>query len=408
MHSDPAAPVVLALAVILVGAKIGGHLAIRFGQPAVLGELLIGVVFGNLSHLGFHGFEPMRDDLFLDMFARVGVIILLFEVGLESTVAQMLKVGWSALLVAFIGVVTPFALGWAVSSWLLPAESLHVHLFIGATLTATSVGITARVLRDLKSSDSTEARIVLGAAVIDDVLGLIILAVVTGFISAAAGGASVNAGSVALIFVKALVFLVGALVAGRWVAPRLFKVASRLRASMVLLGVSLGFCFTLAWAADAIGLAPIVGAFAAGLILEEVHYRGVLREEAGGESHSLEELVHPISSFLVPVFFVSMGLKTDLSSLFDARALGLTVALCIVALAGKLIAGLGARGPGINRLAIGIGMMPRGEVGLIFAGTTVAGQRVLSAPLFAAMVVMVLVTTVVTPPLLKLALAKRS
>ena len=403
MHGDPAAPVVLSLAIVLVFAKLGGHLALRLKQPAVLGELLVGVVLGNLSLLGLHGFETMRDDPFLDMFARVGVIILLFEVGLESTVAQMMKVGWSALWVACIGVVTPMLLGWAVSSWLLPTEPLTVHLFIGATLTATSVGITARVLKDLQRSQTDEARIILGAAVIDDVLGLIMLAVVTGLIAAQHTGGVIEPGTVLIIFVKAFGFLVGALLIGRWLAPRLFSVASRLRVSGVLLAVSLGFCFVLAWAADAMGLAPIVGAFAAGLILEEVHYRELLRDQP----QTLETLIHPISALLVPVFFVSMGLKTDLSALAESRALLVSLALCVVAVAGKLIAGLGARGKGLDRVAIGLGMMPRGEVGLIFAGTTVAGQRVLSPTLFASMVLMVLVTTVATPPLLTWRLAKK-
>jgi Kef-type K+ transport system membrane component KefB len=387
---------------ILVCAKVGGHIATRFGQPAVLGELLAGVVLGNVSLLGFHGFEAMRDDVFLDMFARVGVIVLLFEVGLESTVAQMLKVGWSALWVACIGVVTPVCLGFAVASWLLPDQSVHVHLFIGATLTATSVGITARVLRDVNRSQTDEARVILGAAVIDDVLGLIILAVVTGMIAAESTGAHVGVGAVAIISLKSVSFLAGALVAGRWLAPKLFTWASRLRANMVLLAISLGFCFTLAWGADAIGLAPIVGAFAAGLILEEVQYRTLLNQEA----HSLEEMIHPISALLVPVFFVTMGMKTDLSSLGEGEALVLSAVLCVVAIAGKVVSGLGASGRGLNRLAIGLGMMPRGEVGLIFAGTTVAGARVLSPPVFAAMVVMVLVTTVVTPPLLTWSLGK--
>ena len=184
-------------------------------------------------------------------------------------------------------------------------------------------------------------------------------------------------------------------------APRLFRWASRLRANMVLLAVSLGFCFTLAWAADTLGLAPIVGAFAAGLLLEEVQYRTVL----GQEAHSLEELIHPISALLVPVFFVTMGMKTDLASLGDGRALMLSAVLCAVAIGGKIVAGLGA--PGVDRLSVGLGMMPRGEVGLIFAGTTVAGARVLSPGVFTAMVVMVLVTTVVTPPLLTWRMSKR-
>ena len=191
-HADPIAAVVLYLAIILIGAKLGGDLATRLGQPAVLGELALGILLGNLPLLGVSVFEPIRHDTTIDMLSRLGVILLLFEVGLESTVAQMLRVGWSSLLVAVIGVVFPFALGWAVGVWLLPHESVYVHAFLGATLTATSVGITARVLQDLKKSQTGESRIILGAAVIDDVLGLLILAVVAGIIAAADRGGSMS------------------------------------------------------------------------------------------------------------------------------------------------------------------------------------------------------------------------
>ena len=149
-HADPAARVVLSLAIILLAAKVGGHLAARIHQPAVLGELIAGVVLGNLSLGGFSGLDYMKEDAAIDMLSRIGVIVLLFEVGLESTVGQMLKVGLPSLLVATFGVAAPFALGWGVGAILLPEHSVYVHVFLGATLTATSVGITARVLQDLK------------------------------------------------------------------------------------------------------------------------------------------------------------------------------------------------------------------------------------------------------------------
>lgn len=406
-HGDPAAPVVLALAVILVAAKFGGDLATRIKQPAVLGELLMGVVLGNVSLLGLTIFEPIAANTFIDMFSRVGVIILLFEVGLESTVDQMLKVGVSALLVACVGVVTPFALGYGVTRLLLPDHSTYVALFIGATLTATSVGITARVLKDLEKSQTPEARIVLGAAVIDDVLGLVILAVVTGIIAAADRGAELAVSEVAITLLKAVGFLVGSLVLGVWLSPRLFHLASRLRARMVLLAFGLGFCFGLAWLADFIGLAPIVGAFAAGLILEDVHFKDFKEKD----DHTLEELVHPISYFLVPVFFVLMGMRTDLKSFLAPGVLSLAAALIVVAIAGKLVAGVGALGKGLDRLSIGVGMVPRGEVGLIFASIgsqlMVKGERVVDPQIFSAVVVMVIVTTMVTPPVLKWSLNRK-
>jgi Kef-type K+ transport system membrane component KefB len=319
----------------------------------------------------------------------------------------MLKVGWSSLLVATLGVIAPFALGWGVGAWLLPGHSAYVHAFLGATLCATSVGITARVLQDLGRSSSSEGRIILGAAVIDDVMGLVILSLVTGMIAAANGGGTISAGEIGLILGKATGFLVGALVVGVLLSGRLFRLASRLRAGGVLLATALAMCFGFAWAADAIGLAPIVGAFAAGLILEETHYRSFVDQ---GE-HELEELIHPISSFLVPVFFVLMGMRTDLRAFAEPGLLELATALTVVAILGKQVCSLGVIGRGLDRLSVGIGMIPRGEVGLIFAniglGLTIAGERVIDQATFSAVVVMVIVTTMVTPPALKWSLGRR-
>ncbi len=405
-HTDPSASIVLILALILLGAKLGGDLAVRLGQPSVLGELVIGVVIGNLDLIGFHALESITSNVMIDFLARLGVLLLLFEVGLESTVGQMLKVGVSSLLVAILGVIAPFALGWAVSAWMLPNHSLYVHLFIGATLTATSVGITARVLQDLGSSQTDEARVILGAAVIDDVLGLVILAVVTGMILGASGGAALSIGGVAIIVGKALAFLVGSLVLGVYLSPRLFSFASHLRARGVLLAFGLAVCFTMSWLANAIGLAPIVGAFAAGLVLEDVHYSDFTDR---GE-HTLEHLIEPISSFLVPIFFVLMGMRTNLASFADTSVLTLAAALTLVAILGKQICGLGVIGHKVDRVTVGIGMIPRGEVGLIFANIGLSlklgGERIVDDATFSAVVVMVIVTTMVTPPALKWSLAR--
>jgi Kef-type K+ transport system membrane component KefB len=407
-HRDPVAPVVLVLAAILLAAKLGGDLAARAKQPSVLGELLAGVVLGNLGLLGIPGFAAVAADPAIDILARLGVLILLFEVGLESTVRQMLQVGLSSLLVATLGVVTPFALGWGVGAWLLPTSSVYVHAFLGATLAATSVGITARVLGDLGHSRSKEARIILGAAVLDDVLGLVVLAVVGGTIAGAGTGAPFSWGLVGLTLAKATVFLVGALVLGLYLSPRLFHLASRLRARGVLLAVGLSFCFLLSWLADAIGLAPIVGAFAAGLVLEDVHYRDfVSRGEQG-----LETLVRPISSFLVPVFFVLMGIRTDLRAFVQPGMLGLAAALTAAAIVGKQACSLGVLGRGVDRLTVGLGMIPRGEVGLIFANVGLAlmvgGQPILDQATFSAVVVMVILTTLVTPPALRWSLGRKA
>jgi Kef-type K+ transport system membrane component KefB len=335
------------------------------------------------------------------------VIILLFAVGLESTVGQMMAVGLSSLLVATVGVVAPFALGWGVGALLLPDASVYVHAFLGATLTATSVGITARVLQDLGKTDTPEARIILGAAVIDDVMGLVILAVVGGAITAAASGQALSYGSVLIILAKATLFLVGALVVGVRLTGPVFRMASRLDAKGVLLALALSWCFLLSWLASVIELAPIVGAFAAGLVLENAHYRSFVDK---GE-HELEELVAPIGAFLIPVFFVVMGMRTDLASFADTKVLGLAAALTLAAVIGKQVCGLAVVGGGIDRVTVGLGMIPRGEVGLIFANMgmalMMAGTPIITPPLYSAIVVMVIVTTLVTPPALKWSLGRR-
>jgi Kef-type K+ transport system membrane component KefB len=335
------------------------------------------------------------------------VIILLFEVGLESTVRDMLKVGLPSLLVALLGVAAPFALGWGVGAVLLPDRSVYVHAFLGAILTATSVGITARVLQDLGRSQSAEARVILGAAVIDDVLGLVILAVLGGIIAAANQGGSLSYFDVSIILGKAAAFLFTALALGVYLSPKIFGVASRLRGKGVLLATALVFCFSLAYIAALIGLAPIVGAYAAGLILENVHFR----EFVDRGEQQLEHLVHPISTFLVPVFFVMMGMRVDLTAFARLDVLGLAALLTIAAIVGKQACSLGALGRRLDTLSIGIGMIPRGEVGLIFAniglGLSVAGQRVVDQDIFSAVVIMVIVTTMATPAALKWSLARR-
>jgi Kef-type K+ transport system membrane component KefB len=200
---------------------------------------------------------------------------------------------------------------------------------------------------------------------------------------------------------KATGFLVGALVVGVWLSPRLFTLASRLRSRGVLLAIGLSFCFLLSWVADLLGLAAIVGAFAAGLILEDLHYhRFVERGEEG-----LEALVQPVAAFLIPVFFVLMGMRTDLRSFLEPGVAGIAAALTLAAILGKQLCSLGVSGGGVDRIAVGIGMIPRGEVGLIFANIglamTLAGAPVIDRSVFSALVVMIIVTTLVTPPALK-------
>jgi Kef-type K+ transport system membrane component KefB len=405
-HADPVAALALALAIVLLAAKLGGHVAVRVGQPAVLGELLAGVVLGNVSLLGWQGLDFLKSSAGVDLLARLGVLLLLFEIGLESTVRQMMRVGATASVVAVLGVVVPFGLGWGVSALALPAQSSYTHAFIGAALCATSVGITARVLKDLGRSSTREARIILGAAVIDDVLGLLVLAAVGGVIAAANSGSDVSYGALALVIGKAVVFLVGALALGMLLGPRLFRAAAALRPGGVLLAFGLAFCFVLAWLASFMGLAPIVGAFAAGLVLEDVHFE---KFTSRGES-TLAQLVAPVSSFLVPVFFVLMGMRTDLASFAGPGVLLLAVGLTVVAVVGKGACALGVRDRTIDRLSVGVGMVPRGEVGLIFAdigaSMTLGGRPVIDAGTFSAVVAMVIGTTMVTPPALKWSLGR--
>jgi Kef-type K+ transport system membrane component KefB len=406
MAHGEAGIVLLGLAVILASARIFGDFASRLGQPAVLGELAAGVLLGNLGLLGMHWVEPLKTSGSLATLAELGVILLLFEVGLESTVGDMRRVGVTALRVAVLGVLAPFALGWGVGALMLPDESAYVHAFLGATLTATSVGITARVLQDLERSKSTEARIILGAAVIDDVLGLVILAVVTGIIVATDTGTSLSLAQVGLIVAKAAIFLVGALALGIVAFPRFLGFAARLRGRGVLLTASLVLCFGLSYLAVLVGLAAIVGAYAAGLILEDAHFRD-FRDR--GE-HGIEDLLHPLTTLLVPVFFVLMGMRVNLATFARVEVLGFAALLTAAAILGKQACSLGARGPGLNRLAVGIGMMPRGEVGLIFAniglGLTIAGQRIVTEATYSAVVIMVIVTTIATPPALRWSLQR--
>jgi len=414
------------LAIILLLARVSA-LVEKLGVPGVLGELLLGVLLGNLSLLGVGFFDRAAQDPVLAFFAELGVVILLFQIGLETTVAELARVGARALAVAVIGVAVPFILGtWVVGPLLLPGLGFNAYLFIGATLCATSVGITGRVFRDAKRLDSREARIVMGAAVIDDVLGLVILAVVTGFVQSG----SVSAGSVALIVFEAFAFLAGAVIVGRALAPHLARLLAGVSDSVatkltLLLSVGLG----LAWLAHAIGLAPIIGAFAAGVLLEPIFLKDfeapeIVRElspvvgrlpAADAErarqaleryrEHHHQHLLEPLGHFLVPVFFVFTGMQVQLATLADPAVVAVALGVTVAAIAGKVVAGAAA-GP-VNRWVVGWGMVPRGEVGLIFAAI---GRQlgVVDERLFSVIVAMVILTTLATPPILAWLLARQT
>jgi Kef-type K+ transport system membrane component KefB len=387
----------LALAAILLAGKLGGEGALRLRQPAVLGELAIGVLLGNLHIPGLrevaHGEE-------LGFAAELGVMLLLFQVGLESSVREMTQVAPRAGAVAVLGVIFPSVLGMGASKLLLPDAPMPVHIFIGATMCATSVGVTASVLKDAAVLATEEARIILGAAVIDDVLGLLVLAIVSAV--AMTGGEIPDLWTIARITGTAFGFVVGSLVIGLWAFRRVYRVAAVLRAPHVLGAISISACLLLAGMSATAGLAAIVGAYAAGLLLDDVSVRPFSDETQTGV-HKVETFVAPIVAVFAPVFFVRTGMNVELSGL-GGPTLVLSVVLVVTAVAGKLVSGFGVRGGGTDRLTIGLGMLPRGEVGLIFAdaGARLApgGTPLLSPAVYAALVMAVFATTLLAPPAL--------
>jgi Kef-type K+ transport system membrane component KefB len=383
----------LALAVILVAAKLLGELAERIGQPAVLGELLAGVLLGG-SGLGIVPHDGVPGEL-LHMLAELGVLLLLFEIGLETDLREMFRVGPASLAVALVGVVLPFGLGFAYWAYVPhPAagagDLTTAAIFIGATLTATSVGITARVLSDLRRMSTPEARVIIGAAVIDDVLGLVILSVVSGI----AAGAAVTVLGVLWTLGVAFGFLAIAVLAGNFLVPRLFDLVVRMRVRYVLLVFAIAFALGVSALASLAGSALIIGAFAAGIILSGTN-----------QFDTIEREVRPLASVFTPIFFVSVGASLNLRLLdptSDSASGTLLVAgaLILIGIVGKLAAGWAAPWARMRRLVVGVGMVPRGEVGLIFADI---GRRsgVLSDEVFGAVLLMVMTTTFVAPPALK-------
>lgn len=370
----------LGLVLVWFAAKVAGEGMERIGQTAVLGELLAGVIIGP-GVLGL-----VHESEALHALAELGVLVLLFEVGLESDLGDLLRAGIQAALVALVGVVAPFAVGFGIMQGL--GYSALVAVFVGATLTATSVGITARVLADLGQLQDAAARVVLGAAVVDDILGLLILAIVTGV--AQTGRVSISA--VALLSTKAVAFLVVAILVGIRLAPTLVKGIGWMRARGTLLVYSMVFALALAVVAEMIGLATIIGAFAGGLVLSTTQRRA-----------HIEERIKPVADLLVPVFFVTVGMKVQpamLSPFAENAQLGIAMLLTAIAIGSKLVAGLAVYQRGVRRWPVGVGMVPRGEVGLIFAGAGLAAG-VIGADLYATLVVVVMLTTFAAPPWLK-------
>ncbi|MHC4322381.1 MAG: cation:proton antiporter, partial [Planctomycetota bacterium] len=359
-HEDPIAPILLGIVIILAAAKFGGGIFEKIGQPAVLGELVLGIIIGNLAYFtGWEFFAPLRNHTFVDLLARFGAIILLFEIGLETNIRDIVKVGLSSFLVALGGIVTPFILGYFTSLYFFPDAGFSVHLFVGATLCATSVGIKARVFKDLGKLQTTESSILMGAAVLDDIIVLFILAIVTDIVVTG----SVGPFHIARTSIFSILFLVGAILMGFKLAPFLGYYTIHRKAEGWKLAMAIVFCLLLSYTANLIGLATIVGAFAAGLILREVRFKDL----KGGE-HGIQEILRPASFVFVPVFFLLIGMQIKLEIFGNLSALKVALAITLAAILGKQVCGLCALEKGLNRIAIGIAMIPRGEVTLIFAG----------------------------------------
>jgi Kef-type K+ transport system membrane component KefB len=405
MPMHVAAAVLADLFLMFLAAKAAGALFERLGQPAVIGELLAGVVLGPYA-LGWIGvpsgdmIHALHDEavatetlaLIYEVLAELGVVVLLFLVGLETRLSDILKVGGRAGVVAVGGVVLPFILGYVYVSYL---ERPTVEaLFVATAMVATSVGITARVLADLGQLQASEARIILGAAVIDDILAMIVLAVV----SAIGQTGTVSLLNIGLIALQALAFTAFVALAGRQAIRRWSIHLDRLPVRNAPFVVAVLMMLGLAALSASIGLAAIIGAFLAGMVLAEVR-----------EQYELEHKALPIYELFVPLFFVITGSRVDWRLIFDVNLIGLALLVTVLAIVGKLVGcGLGGYGMGVRSMAIlGVGMAPRGEVGLIVANV---GQSIGAIPdvMFSTVVIMSLLTTLVVPPVLTVLYGRRA
>ncbi len=440
-HGDPIAPVILGVTGILFFALIGRFTARKFGMPSVLGELLMGVLLGNLAYYfsldlitvlregstifdmleysisgvtlheaytamglqnprileileGPAGAEVLQVAHTVDVFSRYGVIFLLFLVGLDTSIGEMRAVGPASFRVAFAGAILPFMLGIVAVELLMDEQDLNSELFIAATLAATSIGITAQVLREMGKQQCREAKVVLGAAVIDDILGLILLAIVTGIVVSG----SIDLPDIGMTILLALAFIGVSF----WIGPHFLrqsvKLISRLDVIEAKMFLSYMFVMVLAWFANLVGMATIIGAFTAGVIISDAYFKQ-WHTQTNGKAYSIKDLIMPLEVILVPIFFVLMGLQVKLETLLNVEALVLAVGLIIAAIIGKIAAGYFA-GRGYHYLSIGMGMLPRGEVGLIFASIG-RSLGVIDDMMFSAVVIMVVVTTFIAPPLIK-------
>lgn len=447
-HGDPIAPVILGVTSILLFAIIGRFVARRLGQPTVVGELFMGILLGNIAwYLGVdliivlregprvfdivsqtlagapidqvaiglfgeqtgseitriitgpQGGQVMQVAQTVDVFSRYGVIFLLFMVGLETNLDELRRVGADSIRVAILGVLVPFGLGFAAMAFLLPDMPLNSDMFIAATLGATSIGITANVLRETGHNKLIEGHIILGAAVCDDILGLIILAVVSGIVVSG----SVDVLEVVFVILMSAMFLVGAVKLGPLIVRFAANLMGRLDIIEAKMFTSYLFVMILAWVANLVGLATIIGAFAAGIVLSDSFFRQ--HETSKRKFIGIRELIMPLEVILLPIFFILMGIQVKIESFLSWQVIIVASGLLVAAIIGKLVSGFGARSSS-NRMVIGIGMLPRGEVGLVFAaiGRTLG---VINDAIFSAIVLMVVITTLISPPMLKAAIGRQ-
>lgn len=442
-HLDPVAPVILWVTLIFFCGVMGRFIATRCNQPSVLGELLMGVLVGNVCYFsglqlavvlregsalfsimgdllsglslpqavhavipdaynadkiitalsGNHGTELVKVAYVVDIFSRYGVMFLLFMVGLESSITELKHTGRQSIQVAFIGVFAPMALGLLVTYYLLPNASFQADLFVAATLSATSIGITARVLKDLQQLHSREAKTILGAAMIDDILGLIILAIVSSIVIKGV----VDLFEISQVIAQAAMFFFASIMIGPFVLRKMVRLLKPLQSWEIKLFTAFLFLMSLAWLASMVQLATIIGAFVAGLIIHDGFFG--LDKPKDKQALTIQNLVAPLEAILAPLFFMLIGIQVKIETFLDWHVLITASGLLLAAIVGKLLSGLGAK-RGDDRLLIGIGMLPRGEVGLVFASIgRVLG--VISDQLFSAIILMIIVTTFIAPVWLK-------
>lgn len=381
----------LEIAIILVAAKFGAEIMRRINQPAVIGELVIGIIIG---YYGLGLLPHFKSGDVVSTLAEIGVVLLLFEVGLETNLDEFIELGSTSLLVALIGVVAPFALGFG-SVYALNLggkDQFAIALFVGAAMTATSVGITARVFGDLGALKSREAKTIIGAAVVDDILGLLILTIVAELLTT--GDFSIV--DLGVISAKAVGFLVVVVFVGRKLAKPIFNFFVKIPSPGTFVTGSFIFAMLLGAAAHFVGLHPIVGAFAAGVVAGE-----------SGMTHRIREEMKPLNFLLVPIFFVYIGSEVNIQTLTSGVVFLYGMLVSLLAFVGKYVSALGAMGKGLNTSLIGIGMSPRGEVGLIFvAVATTTLSDIITGDIISIIIWMVIVTTVIAPILLNRILQK--